>query len=124
FKGFLFYALDFEKLSNTGNVNVTVVQAGGISLDAVQPLIEGEFKQLGASKITFRHATVRGVDSLVVDYLLTLKSPGGSRAMTARAYFIPNADVLYNVTTTCYGTTPQTCIADGDAMAQGMTVTR
>ncbi len=121
FKNFLFYAMDYDGLTNMGNLNVTTLQLGGMSLDAAQPVIQGEFQQLGATGVTFNHSTVNGVDSLVIDYQLSLNTAAGARTMTGRGYYIPSGDATYNVTTTCYGADTASCLADGDTMANGMT---
>lgn len=123
FKNFLFYALRFDGTKNNGNLNVTLVQSGGMSLDAAQPLIEGEFKQLGAKDIVFGKATIGGVEALKIDYTFALNGASGTAIpMVGRGYFIPHGDALVNITTTCYGTTTAACIKDGDKIANGMVI--
>lgn len=124
FKAMKFYALGYSGTRVVGNINVNALPLGGdVPLDAVQPAIEGEFKQLGATGIKFRHATVAGATSLIVDYKLTMKTASGSLAMTGRAYLVPHGDVVYDATFTCYGTSTATCLAAADGMAKSMTIT-
>jgi hypothetical protein len=122
FQHISFYALDFDGARNIGNFNVTSFPTQGTSLAALQPLVEGEYKQLGATSITFSHVTLLATDTLVVDYLLNLNSGGTKVAMTGRSYLVPVGDLFYNVTTTCYGAKIPSCIADGDTMAGTMVI--
>lgn len=123
FKNMKFYALGFSGATPIGNINVIELLLGGASLEAVQPVVEAEFKQLGATGITSRQASIAGVMSLIVDYKIVFKTGTSSTSMTGRAYLVPHDDVAYDATVTCYGSKPSACLAAGDKMVNTMKVT-
>lgn len=122
FRTMQFYAFDYDGLKLVGNVNVLALAAGELPLDAIVPAIEGQFKQIGATDVTSSHATLLGVDAVVIDYHLTLDATSSGPPMSGRAYLVPVGGTIYDMTITCYESDATSCMSDGDAMAKGMTV--
>jgi len=123
FEAFIFYALGFEGLEPIGNVNAVTFPMPGLDIEAVTPLIEGQFAQIGATDIEIDQRTVLGTDGLVMAYRLPVTDAGGESATySGRAYIAIVDGVAYNLTVTCIAADPAPCLADADTMAAGMTL--
>ena len=131
-------AFDVDGDVLVGSLLVIPISLGGPSLNALVPVIEGEFKQLGATDIKASTATVLRVKATVLDVRLapeagcswanslglsTQTCADGPRVSgTARLYLVPVAHTAYEVTISCFGTDPTACLTDGDKMVHSMTV--
>jgi hypothetical protein len=122
FKSLQLFAMDYEGLKPVGSVNVLALPLGGMSLDVLAPVLEGQFKQVGATDVTSSHATVLGVDALVINYHLNVKGASTTTTSSGRAYLVPVGGTAYDVTVTCLGSNVTSCMSDGDTMVHGMTV--
>lgn len=116
-------AFDLDGDVLLGSLLVIPISLGGPSLNALVPVIEGEFKQLGATDFKASTATVLGVKATVLDVRLAPQAGGGPGVSgAARLYLVPVAHTAYEVTISCFGTDATLCLADGDKMVHAMTV--
>jgi hypothetical protein len=122
FESIAFYAMGYDGLLPIGNVNAITFPMAGMSLDAVAPVIEGQFAQIGAEDIELSDRTVLGTDGLQIDYRLPATMGTATTTLTGRVYLALIDDVVYDVTLTCTEPDPTACLADGDEMADGMTL--
>jgi len=122
FAGISFYAIGYDGLLPIGNLNAITFPMAGMSLDGIAPLIEGQFAQLGAVDIEISDRTVLGTDGLQIDYQLPVTVGTEVTTLTGRVYIALIDDVVYDVTLTCSEPDPTECLADGDEMADGMTL--
>lgn len=122
YKNIELLAIDYEALNPVGSVLAFPVPLGGVSLDAMVPVLEGQFKSVGATGFKTSHATLLGADALVIDYKLDVKAGTSTKPSTNRVYIIPVDDLAYDVTVSCLGSNVTSCLADGETMVQGMTI--
>lgn len=117
-----FYALGFDGLEPIGNANGVTFPALGIDLDAIATIVEGQFEQLGATDIQVGRRQLLGTDGLVVDYVIEVDAEAATTTLTGRAFVAIVDGTAYDLTVTCTAPDPSGCLADADAMADGMTL--
>jgi len=117
-----FYALGFDGLEPIGNANVVTFPAPGLDIDAIGSVVEGQFEQIGATDIEIATRPLLGTDGLVMDYVLEVGGEGQTATLTGRAFVAIVDGTAYDLTVTCTATDPAPCLADADAMADGMTL--
>jgi hypothetical protein len=122
FRTIAFYAIGYDGLDPIGNVNAVTFPIPGLDIDGLEPLIVGQFEQIGATDIQVGDRSVLGTDGLVVDYRLPVEVDGASPALTGRAFVAIIDGTAWDVTVTCTAADPGPCLDDADAMADGMTL--
>ncbi|MCI0582247.1 MAG: hypothetical protein L0227_05005 [Chloroflexi bacterium] len=122
FASLSFYALGFDGLEPIGNANVVTFPAPGLNIDAIASVVEGQFEQIGATDIEIASRPLLGTDGLVMDYVLDVGGEGQTATLTGRAFVAIVDGTAYDLTVTCTAADPAPCLADADAMADGMTL--
>ena len=119
-KNLVFYAIDYQGLNPIGTINVQAIPGGDpATIDSLQPTLEGELEQMGGTNIVFSHQVVLGGNALVVDFNLPFTD---TFSAVGRAFVIPAGAVAYDLTVECFTSDSSQCLADGNTMANAMTV--
>lgn len=117
------FAIEYHGLTPIGNVETTFgMPTNGLALDTFAPLLEGEVKQLGATKVTYNHVALPLGDVLLLSYDISLKIATGPVPESGRAYFYEASGELYSAVFTCTNPAKTTCLADSVAVAQTLTL--
>jgi hypothetical protein len=123
YKSIQLYAFGFTGIKQIGNLVGTASAIGAnVSIDALKPFLEAQFKQLGGTGAAWSTRTLTAGEATVVDLSLALNGKGSVIEFTDRIFNIIQDGVLYQTTFTCYPGETQTCLADADTMAQHWTI--
>jgi hypothetical protein len=117
---FFAYGFDGEQLMGTAVGTATPV--GGLSLDGLAPLLEAQFKQLGATDYRTTRRTLPAGDALVLDFALASNIGGTVTSMLERDFALLRDGTLYQATFTCTPVNPTACRKDADLMATSLAI--
>lgn len=118
YKSITIYAFGYTGVEQIGNLVGTTNSSGRFSLAVWRPVLEGQFKQLGASNLHWTTRTLAAGSADVIDLLLTIKATDQSSFdVNDRVFNVIRDGFLYQLTFTCYPAEKTKCLADADTMA-------
>jgi hypothetical protein len=112
------YALGYDGDRYIGNANIAETPLPSADLAALGPLLEAQLRNLGAKDVSTTSLALPAGDALRLSYTLAVASGTTTVPVTGRLFVFAQDGVTYNVTFTCGGPDPGTCLSQAVQMIQ------
>jgi hypothetical protein len=124
YKAYRLWADGHDGARTIGNVNITEEPAKGLSLDAFEPLVTGNLRQMPSiSGVESRHTTLPSGEALLVTADQTMSLADGSPFTQAlRAYYVVAGGTVYGINFSCNPEAPEACLRDVESMIQTLAI--